>query len=45
MSLSRTARAWLLLRGTSLVSSQKCARWSVVVAKKIRATGLGRSIG
>jgi hypothetical protein len=49
MSLSRTpraARTWLLLHGTSLVSSKKCASWSVVVvAKKIRATGLGRSIG
>jgi len=46
MSLSRTNRTSLLLRGTALVSSQKCASWAVVVvAKKIRATGLGRSIG
>jgi len=45
MSLSRTTRSSLLHRGTALVSSQKCASWVVVVAKQLRATGLGRSIG
>jgi len=44
MSLTRTTHSSLLLRGTALVSSKKCASWAVV-AKQIRAPGLGRSIG
>jgi len=45
MSLSRSTHSSLSLRDAALVSSPKCARWAVVVAKKIRATGLGRRIG